>query len=240
MQKGFSLIEILIALAIVAIFSTISISSYQSLNARNNLNIAVIDVVEFIRNAKVMAEDGKYDSNIGVHFAEGSVIIFSGDSYSSRNTLNDQILNLPRGVNISGVSDIIFTKITGKTSNTGDLIVANISGNKTLTINSYGTIMYDSENSSSTPTINYQVNISNDWGTGYCANVVITTDSVDSIVWQVQIPFTSYPVNGTPGTPWNATWSFNNNILTLSGIAEWNYYVSASSPNSSVGFCANR
>lgn len=238
MHKGFSIIEILITLAIVAMFSAISISSYQSLNARNNLNIAVIDTVESIRNAKVMAEGGKYDSDTGVHVSNNAVTIFSGTNYSSRDASKDQIFNLPKGITSSGLSDVVFTKIIGKTSNVGDIILSNVSGSKTLTINYYGTISYN-ENSSA-PIINYNVNITNDWGTGYCANVTITTNSVNPIVWQVQIPFTSYPINGTPSAPWNATWSFVNNILTISGVAEWNYYVSSSSPNTSVGFCANR
>lgn len=86
----------------------------------------------------------------------------------------------------------------------------------------------------------YNYVIDNDWGSGYCATINVTTASPTPITWEVEVDMAAAPLNGTPGTPWNANGSFNatTRILTATGVA-FNAEVSSSSP-ASFGFCANR
>ncbi len=72
--------------------------------------------------------------------------------------------------------------------------------------------------------------ISSDWGSGFCADVSVTTGSVSPIRWTV-----AQPVAGTVSSVWNAT---TVAPASFSG-ASWNPTVSASSPTS-FGYCANR
>ena len=86
--------------------------------------------------------------------------------------------------------------------------------------------------------VDFEVVIVNDWNTGYCADVNITTESVTPVSWEVFIDLSNYPVNGTPSSVWSANWTFNNPVLTASGLS-WNETVSSSSPTS-FGYCADR
>jgi len=244
--SGFSLIEILITISILAIFASISVSVYQRSNQKNSLDIAVSTIVDSLRYSKNKSLNQSMDSDWGVYVSNDKVISFSGGNYTSRNSSYDKIFDLPNNTIVAGLSEIIFDKTTGKVSTEGSITVSRGEQQKIIFINSYGVLFYrdpsigGSNGSGDTPVINYSVNIPNDWGSGYCADITVTTNSVDPILWEVEVLMNNYPINGTPSAPWNATWSFNNQILTISGVADWNRYVSASTPNTSVGFCANR
>jgi cellulase/cellobiase CelA1 len=84
----------------------------------------------------------------------------------------------------------------------------------------------------------YDYVIDNDWETGYCATINVTTDSQDPVEWNTEIDLSTYPLNGTPTNLWNADWSFSNSTLYASGLSH-NLTVSASAPTD-FGFCADR
>ena len=76
----------------------------------------------------------------------------------------------------------------------------------------------------------------NDWGTGYCANIVVTNQSA--------LPFQNWSVDldlqGTTITQlWNGTSSTANGPLTISPVA-WNQVIPRNQTNNSIGFCASR
>lgn len=78
----------------------------------------------------------------------------------------------------------------------------------------------------------------NDWGTGYCAVVTVTTASPTNVTWVVAVDLSTYPFNGTPGGSGTAQTSFDRPILTASG-PPWNPYISLGSP-AVFEFCATR
>ena len=81
--------------------------------------------------------------------------------------------------------------------------------------------------------ISAEVNIGNDWGTGYCANVTVTNNSQSSSDWTV-----TFSIEGTVRDLWNATYSQSSDQVTAQGVS-WNNVVN---PGQSVefGFCAER
>ncbi len=359
--RGFTLIELLIVVSVIAIFSSISVVAYKNINERSIFNGAVNTITGAIPYAKNKALNQSLNNNWGVYLQNDSVTIFSGDNYLSRNATYDEVFKLPNGITISGLTEIVFDKITGKIENEGDIVISRKEDQRTIHVNYYGVVFYNKDagetnicqdtnainyggilpcqyegaspsgtissspssclitsgnNSCSSslswsttnpintsivsksgstiatgnsgtqsvsisygtntfdlindgktlnsvsvtgscdsglnwngslcevevfvPTFNYALDMNNDWGSGYCTNVTITTNSPDPVVWEVNIPLTTPPQSGTPNSTWNLTWSFSNQILKISGIAEWNYYVSSSSPNTTGGFCATR
>jgi hypothetical protein len=98
--------------------------------------------VEAIRHAQSNAQIGKGDSSWGVKILSDSVIIFKGSSYVSRDTSADQSLNFSGGVVASGIDEIVFTKVTGSTINTGTVTLTNSYGTKNIQINEKGTLTY--------------------------------------------------------------------------------------------------
>jgi len=79
-----------------------------------------------------------------------------------------------------------------------------------------------------------KVQISDDWGTGYCANVTITNNGTEDVDWRVTLN-----VEGNVRSLWGGLYEKNGDQLTLEGKA-WNNIVSAGSTLSSIGFCADR
>jgi hypothetical protein len=86
--------------------------------------------------------------------------------------------------------------------------------------------------------VSHSVTVTDDWGSGYCADVVVATTSEEPVSWTVEVSLAEAPVNGTPYTVWGASWSVTGTVLRASGTPT-NPTVVAGSPVT-WGFCANR
>ena len=77
--------------------------------------------------------------------------------------------------------------------------------------------------------------ISNDWGSGYCANVTVTNSgSTVANNWSVELP-----VQGAISSLWNGQYTQSGSTVTLSG-PDWYKNLAANSQYKDIGFCANR
>ncbi|MCZ6639196.1 MAG: cellulose binding domain-containing protein, partial [Candidatus Dadabacteria bacterium] len=77
------------------------------------------------------------------------------------------------------------------------------------------------------------VNINNDWGTGYCADVTVTNNTGAASDWTV-----TFSIEGTVSDMWNAIYTQNEKEVIAQGVS-WNNIVN---PGQSLGFgfCAER
>lgn len=137
-NKGFSLIELLVVVAIFAILAVVSDSVYVNLKSSSNLKIATTSVVQAIRHAQINSQAVKEDSKWGIEILSNEVIIFK-NNYVYPGSLS---LDLPKGIVPSGISEIIFEKMSGSTTTTGTITLTNSSGVKNILINEKGTITY--------------------------------------------------------------------------------------------------
>jgi len=76
--------------------------------------------------------------------------------------------------------------------------------------------------------------VNNDWGNGYCANLLLKNSSSAAVTWNISIP-----VDGTVSSLWNGSWSQSGSVLNVSGVS-WNNTLQPGQTDSSVGFCASR
>lgn len=77
------------------------------------------------------------------------------------------------------------------------------------------------------------VNINDDWGAGYCANVTVTNNSQSSSDWTV-----TFSIEGAVSDMWNADYTQSGSEVTAEG-APWNNIVNAGQ-SVDFGFCAQR
>ncbi len=77
------------------------------------------------------------------------------------------------------------------------------------------------------------VSINDDWGTGYCAAVTVTNNTLSASDWTV-----TFSIEGTVTDMWNATYFQNGDQVTAEG-ASWNNIVN-SGQSVDFGFCASR
>lgn len=141
-SNGFSLLELIVVIGIVILIFNVSSSGFNSYKMHSNLELAAGGVVEAIRLAQASAQSGKGDSKWGVEILSNQVVVFKGDSYATRITSADELLNFSSGIVPSGISEIVFEKNSGTTVNTGDILISNSSGGKKLSVNSFGIVDY--------------------------------------------------------------------------------------------------
>lgn len=136
------MIEAIVILAIIILLSAISASVYLNLRSRSNLEIGVNSIVEALRYAKNNAEQVNSDSVWGIYADANQVTIFKGENYASRDLARDKTLVLPSGLNVSGIHQVVFKKISGETTDAGIITITNSNSNKIISINEKGTISY--------------------------------------------------------------------------------------------------
>lgn len=157
-QKGFTLVEVLLVIAIMSIIVTVSLSSWQSFSDSTNLGNTAKMIETKIKLAKSYSLSALNDVNYGVHLEVGSVTIFPADAAYVLNDPDNQVFALTDGVEIyDGVgNDIIFSRLTGITANPGNIgirIINRPSKTKTITINSQGQTGTDTFGVSAVPAI---------------------------------------------------------------------------------------
>ncbi len=142
-RKGFTLIEMLLSVAVIVAITGISIPIYESFQVRNELDIAAVSIVQSLRRAEALAQSSSGDASWGVHIVSGSVTLFKGSSYATRDATLDEIFTIPTSIVPSGVSDIVFDRLTGFPQSTGTITLTSNRGEaRNMTINQKGMVNY--------------------------------------------------------------------------------------------------
>ena len=141
-SKGFSLLEVLLAISILTIIAGIFAPIYGYFYNRNNLDLAAQQTVQGLRHAQILAKNSERDADWGVYLNSNFITLFKGVSYLSRDDLYDESEGLPGGTVSSLPTEIVFSKASG-TPKTFPIITLNQNNeSKIITINSQGIISY--------------------------------------------------------------------------------------------------
>lgn len=145
-RKGFTLIEILMAVAIIGLAVTIVTLSFGGLNASQALDKSVLNVISVLDEARAKTLSAVDDSQYGVRIEESQVILFRGASYSASDPGNEvtelHALVAIRNISLSGGgASVVFQRLTGATAQPGTFEVylrQAADTFKTVTVNSTG------------------------------------------------------------------------------------------------------
>lgn len=140
---GFTLIEMMLAVAVIGIITGISAPVYQSFQNRNNLDIAAASVAQSLRRAEALATAVDSDDGWGVEIRSGSITLFKGLNYDGRETDFDEIFDLPASIVPSGLEQVVFARFSGIPQATGTITLTNSNADiRTIAINAKGTVTY--------------------------------------------------------------------------------------------------
>lgn len=136
-NSGFSLVEILVGIAIIAGISTMTFYSLPAYRDKQALENASTEILSLLHDARVKTMTGEDAQAYGVHFEQKKAVLFA-TSYTPDTSIStvafDADITLSATSLSTGGSDVLFRRGTGETSSYGTLTVSNSSGSRTRTI----------------------------------------------------------------------------------------------------------
>jgi prepilin-type N-terminal cleavage/methylation domain-containing protein len=142
-EKGFTLVEIILVVALIAVIGGMMVIIDPSFIAKNDVEVSGAVVTESLRRARILSTGSVDDSRWGVHIDEGSVIVFKGDSFSGRESEFDEVTAVSGDVSFSGINDVVFGKVRGEPSVTGDITVSSGSDYSiVISVNETGAVLH--------------------------------------------------------------------------------------------------
>lgn len=142
MARGFSLVELVIVMAIFLLLLAVADVSYSNFSTATKLDIATKSVVKALHSAQMRAGQVNGDARWGVEVLTTEIVVFKGTSYATRDQSADQSLNMPGGVVPSGLIEVVFAPVMGYPAAAGTITLTNSSGSKNIAINEKGTLSY--------------------------------------------------------------------------------------------------
>lgn len=140
MHKGFTLLEILLTVALLAVVAGISLPVSFSWVASLDQRQAVRTLVASLEEARTYALTGKGGTGWGVQVEGGTVIVFAGGSYAARVVAEDRSWSLPDGVEVTGASGVVFAEETADPSSYPVFTVRKGASSSQVTVGNLGTI----------------------------------------------------------------------------------------------------
>lgn len=138
---GFTLIEMLLSVAVIGLLVGMSVPVYRNMFVKNDLDVAATTVAETLRRAQVQSQSSDGDISWGVKVQTGKISLFKGTSYITQDPNYEEKFDMPASIAISGTSEIVFTKFTGETTG-GTITLSSDTDSKDITVNSKGMVGY--------------------------------------------------------------------------------------------------
>lgn len=151
MSRGFTLIEFLIVIVIIAVLSAIIVSSFSGFRNNQVLSGETQEVTSLLYEARGRALASENAQEFGVHLESGKAVLFAGSTYSAgdpdnEETALDSLVEIASIALTGGGNDIIFNRISGTTDENGTFevrLVDDIANKNTVTVEPSGVISID-------------------------------------------------------------------------------------------------
>ena len=142
-RKGFTLPEMLLSVALLAMIGGMTIPMYRTFMVRNDLDVATMTLVHNLRRAQSLSQSSDGDMTWGVHVGVGSILIYKGPSYILRDVNYDENTSIPKTITLGVLREINFSKSLGVPSATGTIqFTSQANETRNITINDKGMVDY--------------------------------------------------------------------------------------------------
>ena len=142
-KNGFTLIEIIITVSLLLIILSIGVPYGLRYFRTERLNSASRNLLATLRLAQAYAMNQKGDSDFGVIIQGDKFIFFQGTDYSSRNPAFDQVFDFSDQIEVSGIHEIVFAKLTGMPGEPGNITLTSGDSSNVIRINEAGLMSLD-------------------------------------------------------------------------------------------------
>ncbi len=142
-QHGFTLLELLLTAVVISLIGGIGAPVLYTFQNHNNLDIAVVTYAQNLRRAQLLAQGMDGDSSWGVKVQAGSITVFKGSTYASRDTTYDELTSMPNNITRTGTDEVTFSRLTGLPATTANLTLTSVNNEtRTITVNAKGMVSY--------------------------------------------------------------------------------------------------
>jgi len=153
-HKGFTLFEVITVMGIIAIIGGLSVSfgidtlRAYSFHSDRDLLVAALHHARAAAvgnicqtNSEDVCTDGRPH---GVHVENGKIVMYQTKTgYTARDASVDAVIDLNPSTTVTGVSDVVFSQLSGDVVTPGDIILTEPSGRiSVITIGSEGQILW--------------------------------------------------------------------------------------------------
>lgn len=119
MNRGFTIAELLISIAIVSLLSGISMVAFSSFSQKQSLDVAASTVAAMLRDARAQTIASVGGSQYGVSIEDDRFVLFQGSTYSPSATTSTAVYFGSRVAASSTASTFVFERVTGDASASG-------------------------------------------------------------------------------------------------------------------------
>jgi Tfp pilus assembly protein FimT len=144
-NKGITVIEIVVVLAILVIIIGVTLPSFQNMRENQIFKTTLSEVVSTINKARGESMSSVNSQEYGVHFESDQVVIFSGTVYSDV-APDNVITEITSPASISdiditgGGSDLYFDRLTGAPDHTAEITVSTTNLSDVIVISGTGIV----------------------------------------------------------------------------------------------------
>lgn len=123
-RNGFSLIELMLVIGIVASLSGVVIPVYREYQVRNDLALATEQVTQGLARARLLSEAGQNDDGWGFYIPSGT--LFKGAQYALRDVVYDETYPMPSTITTTGLTEVSYAQLSGVPTSTGAITLTAI------------------------------------------------------------------------------------------------------------------
>lgn len=147
-HAGFTLVEMIIVVALVTMIVALATVSFSTVTARQSLDKNTDAVVAVLAQARSLTISAKDASAYGVRLLSTGPVLFTGTTYNASDAANKPLVLDPRlsisDISLSGGgSDVLFSKLTGTTTQSGTfrvIVTSTPTAYRTVTVYATGII----------------------------------------------------------------------------------------------------
>ncbi len=141
------MLELLLAVAALGIIAAVAVPFSNSTTVRGDLASSSRTLETSLRRAYTYARAGDNNSDWGVYATSTGAVVFSGASYTGRDTGMDESGDFGLPVTLGGTlatlgaAEVVFAEGSGTPSATGTITLTASGDTKTLTLNAEGAVI---------------------------------------------------------------------------------------------------
>jgi len=140
---GFTFIEFLLAMTIIAVLLTLTVPLGIRFYASQQLDTTTEEMVQALRRAQLKSmSQAEYSFGVYVGSGQsGQYVLFRGGSYGSND--DEEVFDVSGSISFSGLSEVVFSRLNGIPSVIGDIILTSENGTRIININQAGRMNYE-------------------------------------------------------------------------------------------------